>query len=338
MTVSVTAAPFGTLADGQGASLYTLTNRHGLRVCVTNYGAITTSIMTPDRHGKLGEVTLGYDSLAPYLSDRIYLGASIGRYANRIGGAQFSLAAKRYELPANDGENHLHGGDGYHAQIWEVSDFKDRLTLNLTDREGANGYPGDITVVMTIILDDENMLSYSMTANSTAPTPINLTNHNYFNLAGGGDILDHDIQIRASAITPVDQSGIPTGEVSSVIGIEFDRRVLAPVRSKRGGVYDHNYCLDGWDGRLRAAAILSDPQSGRRMEMLTTQPGLQFYSGAHIPKGYPGRSANYGPHSGLCLEGQHYPDSPNQPQFPNTILMPGKPYQQTIAYRFSVMD
>ena len=337
MAATITSTEFGALSDARPVSLFTLTNRSGLQVKITNYGARTTSIHAPDRNGQLGEVILGYDALAPYLEDSQYLGAAIGRYANRIAGGAFSLMGRRYTLPINNDPNHLHGGAGYHTRLWKARIDEARLILTLRDDDEANGYPGIVETQLTISLSDDNTLKYSFLAQSSAPTPINLTNHNYFNLSGGGDILSHHIQIYSDYMTPLDDHGVPTGRYALVDGTPYDLRALGQLSDQRGGVFDHNFCVRSYDGQLRPAARLYEPISGRLMMMHTSQPGVQLYTGANIPKLYAGRASADGPHSGLCLEGQHFPDSPNHPHFPSTIIMPGETYAETIAYKFSVI-
>ena len=336
MATSITSTQFGALADGRPLNLFTLENYRGLKVKVTNYGAITTSILAPDRNGQLGEVTLGYDALEPYLTDTQYLGATICRYANRIARGTFSLMGRGYTLPINNDPNHIHGGMGYNSRLWEARIDESRLILTLRDDEAENGYPGVVQAQMAISLSDDNTLKYSFSAQSSAPTPINLTNHNYFNLSGSGNILGHQIQIYSDFRTSLDDHGVPTGLYAGLDGTSYDLRAPRRIGDVRDGAFDQNYCVRDYDGRLRAAARLYESISGRVMEMQTSQPGVQFYTGTNMPKNYPGRANAYGPHSGLCLEGQHYPDSPNHPHFPSTIVMPGETYSETIAYKFLV--
>lgn len=243
---------------------------------------------------------------------------------------------RRYNLPINNGPNHLHGGAGYHSQLWEARIDASQLILTLRDDDQSNGYPGVVDAKVTVSLGEDNTLRYGLFAQSSESTPINLTNHNYFNLSGGADILDHHIQIHSDFMTELDGDAIPTGRYAALAGTPEDLRAPRRIGDRRGGAFDQNYCLRGYDGALRAAARLYDPRSGRVMEVHTSQPGVQFYTGEHIPKLYPGRTSDYGPISGLCLEGQHFPDSPNHPHFPSTIISPDTPYAETIAYKFSV--
>jgi aldose 1-epimerase len=319
---------------------------------VIDYGAIITSILVPDRDGRLGEVTLGYDNLAGYLRDTYFLGAVVGRYANRIGRGQFELDGKRHQLPKNDGNNHLHGGpEGFYTALWKSrrvgSESHQALYLSLESPSGAAGYPGTLQVFVRYDFDDNCRLTVDYEAVTTEPTVINLTQHSYFNLAGRGSILDHDLQIEASRYTPTDATAIPTGEIALVEGTAFDFRTPATVGARidapeaqllQAGGYDHNYVLDGDVDQLRLAATLRCAQSGRSLRVLTTEPGLQFYSGNCLPKdGSVARGAQtYGYREGLCLETQHYPDSPNRPEFPSTRLDPGQRFRSTTVFEFEV--
>ncbi len=344
--------PFGVMPDGRSVSRHVLTNRWGASVSVIDYGAIITSIVVPDQTGQLGEVTLGFDELAGYLRDTCFLGAVVGRYANRIAGGQFELLGKRYHLPLNNGTNHLHGGpEGFYAALWKSrwigSEDSQALYLSLESPDGAAGYPGALQVFVRYGFDDDCRLSVAYEAVTTAPTIINLTQHTYFNLAGQGSILDHELQIEAERYTPTDASSIPTGQLCDVEGTAFDFRRSLPLGARieepeeqlrLAGGYDHNFVLNGEPGQLRQAAVLYCPKSGRRLLVRTTEPGIQLYSGNFLPTD---RSVSRGPTSygyreGLCLETQHFPDSPNRPEFPSTRLDPGQPYQSSTVFEFSV--
>jgi aldose 1-epimerase len=349
---------FGTLPDGRIVQRYTLTNASGMRVRAIDYGGIILSIEVPDRGGNLGDIALGYDDLGSYLDETPYFGAIIGRYGNRIGGARFELDGNRYALAANDGANHLHGGEvGFDKVLWESEPFEqsDRagIVFRYTSPDGEEGYPGELDVRVTYTLTDEDELVFDYTATTTAPTPVNLTQHTYFNLAGhaGGDILAHQLMLNASRFTPVDETLIPTGELAPVDGTPFDFRepLAIGLRIDRsdeqlgyGGGYDHNFVIDrgdAGDGELVLAAAVYEPTTGRSMEVLTTEPGIQLYSGNFLDGSLTGKSGvAYQHRTGFCLETQHYPDSPNKPEFPSTILRPGEAYESRTVYRFGVED
>lgn len=289
------------------------------------YGATLVSLKTPDRAGRIAEIVLGYDDLDSYRSGASYIGATVGRYANRIAGASFTLDGVKYGLTANNGRNSLHGGGkGFDKQVWEAERIgDDAVRMRYVSADGEEGYPGRLTVQATYSLDEDDTLSITYEATTTAPTPVNLVNHAYFNLTGDRtkSILGHELTIAASSSTPVDESLIPTGEIRPVAGTPFDFRVPTTIGARIGGDYDHNWVLDKPTG---PAAILTDPESGRSVEVRTTQPGLQVYSGTFLDA----------PRTGICLETQHFPDSPNQATFPNTILRPGEIYRQTTTFAF----
>ena len=332
--------------------LFTLRNDLGLEVTFSNLGGTIVSLKTRDRHGHFADLTPGYDHIEEYLHDRVYMGCLIGRYANRIAGARFTLDDVTCQLPANDGPNHLHGGpQGFHRVIWEVEPFQTPgsrgALLRHSSPAGTEGYPGNLDVRVTYTLSDNNELIFDYHAVTDRPTVVNLTQHAYFNLAGHnhGSILDHELQIIASHFAPVDASLIPTGELRSVHGTPFDfrkpMRIGAHVHDpdqqlQIGGGYDHCFVLaETGAGGVPMAARLYDPYSGRVLTVATTEPGLQLYSGNSLDlRGKQG--AHYGPHSVLALETQHLPDSPNQPAFPNTILQPGQTYTSRTAYAFGV--
>jgi aldose 1-epimerase len=342
---------FGKTADGQSVDLYTLTTRSGVEVRITNYGAIVVSLKAPDRNGRLGDVVLGFETLDGYLRERQYFGAIIGRFANRISKATFTLDGTRYALAANDGENHLHGGTkGFDKVVWKARplDVKDGVALDLTYRspDGEEGYPGSLSVqvVYTLTHNDELRIDYSATTDKD--TVVNLTHHSYFNLSGqpDKDILDHQVMINADRFTPVDSGLIPSGELRSVEGTPFDFIRLTRIGAGIDGDdeqlrfavgYDHNFVLNGRTGALRLAAKVFEPTTGRVMEVWTTEPGLQFYSGNLLDGSIKGKGGIlYGQRSGFCLEAQHFPDSPNNPNFPSTVLRRGDRFHTTTLYRF----
>ncbi|MGD8452795.1 MAG: aldose epimerase family protein [Phycisphaerae bacterium] len=350
---SIEKQSWGETADGQPVSLYTLTNAAGVRMRVCDVGCIIVSLTVPDRAGEMADIVLGYDRLADYVADRRHFGAVVGRYGNRIAGAQFTLEGKAYHLTANRPPNHLHGGEiGFEKVLWAgeglVGDGRVGVKLHYRSRDGEEGYPGNLDATVCYWLTNDNELRIEYTATTDAPTPINLTNHTYFNLAGAGngDILGHELMLAADRFTPVDESLIPTGELRPVAGSPFDFTKPTPIGARIeaddeqirfGGGYDHNFVFARWDGKLRPVGTLHDPQSGRFMEMLTTEPGVQFYSGNFLNDQDVGKGGKvYGRRSGLCLETQHFPDSPNKPQFPSCILRPGKTYHHVTVYRFSV--
>ena len=351
MHASITQAPFGRLPDGRAATLYTLTNSHGLIVKITDFGGIITEIHTPDRHGNLADIALGYDSVEPYVDDSPYFGALIGRYGNRLCDGRFQLDGKVVQLPVNNGKNHLHGGpEGYHKVLWQARPFQegDVVGLALTHRsaDGEQGYPGTLDVTVTYELNTYNELSVAFHAVTDQATPVNLTQHSYFNLAGEGDILSHELTILADGFTPIDETSIPLGTIAPVAGTPFDFRNPRAIgelidaddqQLRNGGGYDHNFVLNKPNGaRLALAARVRHRASGRVLELHTEEPGVQFYSGNFLDGTLTGKGCNYGFRSGLCLEPQHFPDSPNQPAFPNTILRPGQDYATLSMYKFSV--
>lgn len=351
MQSSITTTAFGHLPDGRAATLYTLTNRNGLVVKVTDFGGIITELHTPDRDGSMADIVLGYDSVEPYVGDGTYFGALIGRYGNRLREGRFTLDGRVVQLPVNNGPNHLHGGlDGFHRMLWRVLPFQEGDSLGLTlmrrSPDGEQGYPGnlDVTIVYELNGDDELIITFDAVTDKA--TPINLTQHSYFNLAGGGDILGHQLMIDADAYTPVDATLIPTGELAPVAGTAFDFRTPHAIgehigqddaQLAFGSGYDHNFVLNKPAGSsLTLAARLRHAQSGRVLELHTEEPGVQFYSGNFLDGSLSGKGRTYGFRSGLCLEPQHFPDSPNHPSFPNTILRPGEEYATVSKYKFYV--
>jgi aldose 1-epimerase len=348
---TVERAPFGATDSGEPVELFTLTNSHGLEVRAITYGGIILSLKTPDRDGVLGDIVLGFEDLEPYLAGTPYFGAIIGRYGNRIAGGRFTLDGQTYTLTRNDGENHLHGGDrGFDKVVWAGEPFQNDtaagVMLTYTSPDGEEGYPGTLRAEVTYTLTDANELVVDYRATTDTATPVNLTQHSYFNLAGGGDILDHELSIAASGYTPVDSTLIPTGEIAPVEGTPFDFRTPTPIgahidaddRQIRNGLgYDHNFVLDRTGDGLELAARVVEPTSGRTLEIRTEEPGIQFYSGNFLDGTLTGKGGQVYQHrGGFCLETQHYPDSPNQPSFPSTILRPGEEYRTRTVMAFGV--
>jgi aldose 1-epimerase len=336
----ITREHFGT-TDGQLVYLFTLTNESGFEVSITNYGGAVVSLKTPDRNGSFGDVVLGFETLAEYVGNPLFFGALIGRYANRIARGRFSLDGVEYQLTQNDGVNHLHGGRGFDKRVWTALEQAESsaasLRLEYLSRDGEEGYPGNLRAQVTYTLaDDELQIHYEATTDRD--TIINLTNHSYFNLAGRGSILDHELTLHADAFTPVTGDLIPTGELKPVRDTPWDfTRGKAVGRDlAAAGGYDHNFALNDYDGSLRTAARLYDPGSGRVLEILTTQPGMQFYSGNFLDGSFAGKGGMvYNKYAALCLEPQHFPDSQNHPNFPSTVLRAGEVYRQLSIYRFS---
>ena len=323
---------------------YTLANAKGMLVKILNYGGTITDIMVPDKKGEMGDVVLGFDSLGGYLQkDNPYFACLVGRYANRIANAKFTLDGKTYSLYNNDHGNSLHGGlKGFDKVIWKVKDHNQpMLALEYNSKDGEEGYPGNLTAIVVYSLTDNNELKIDYRATTDSPTPVNLTNHCYFNLSAGKDstILDHVLMLDANKYTEVNDKLIPTGKLPDVKGTPMDftkaKKVGQDIDKVPGG-YDHNWVLNKKGNSLQMIGSLYHPASGRYMEVFTTQPGIQFYTGNFL-HGLKGRNGEvYQQHAALCLETQHYPDSPNQPSFPNTILKPGETFHQTTIYKFSV--
>ncbi|MCS7157212.1 MAG: galactose mutarotase [Blastocatellia bacterium] len=344
---------FGRTPDGEVVELYTLTNAKGMEVKITNYGGIVVSLRVPDRQGRFDDVVLGFDRLEDYLKGHPYFGAIIGRYANRIAAGRFVLNGVSYQLTLNEGQNHLHGGrKGFDKVVWKARPVRSArgigVRLTYLSRDGEEGYPGNLAVTVTYLLTEENELRIEYTATTDRDTIVNLTHHSYFNLAGQGrrDILDHQLQINAQYFTPIDANLIPTGEIRFVRGTPFDFTQLTPIGARIeqpdeqlrfGRGYDHNWVLDGPPGELRLAARVVEPSSGRVLEVWTTEPGLQFYSGNFLDGTIVGKEGRVYRHRyGFCLEPQHFPDSPNKPHFPSVVLRKGARYQTTTVYKFSV--
>lgn len=352
MSSSITKAPFGQTADGAPVDLYTLKNAAGMEVAVTTYGGRVVTLKAPGRDGKFTDVVLGFDNLQGYLGVHPYFGAIVGRYGNRIAKGQFKLDGKTYKLAVNDGANSLHGGiKGFDKVVWtgrEVPGGDPSVELTYLSKDGEEGYPGNLTQKVTYTLTAANELKIDYSATTDKYTVVNVTNHSYFNLAGQGkgDILGHVLQLNASKMTPVDAGLIPTGELKSVEGTPFDFRQPTVIGArigaddeqiKRGGGYDHNFVVDGEPGTLRLAARVTEPTSGRVLEVSTTEPGVQFYTGNFLDGTVKGKGGvAYAKRTGFCLETQHFPDSPNHPAFPTTTLKPGAEYKSTTVFKFSV--
>lgn len=343
--MNVTRTPYGRV-DGNEVFQFTLENNNNMTAQIINFGGIITSLSVPDKTGKIDDVVLGFDNLAAYLSDHPYFGALIGRFGNRIAGGRFVLNGKEYRLALNDGANHLHGGIvGFNRVVWDATEFRSPegvgVELSYLAKDGEEGYPGNLTTTVRYLLNDQNELVIDYRATTDQPTIINLTQHSYFNLKGEGcgDILDHEIMINANRYTAVDEGLIPTGELKPVVDTALDFTVSQPIGARikeLSGGYDHNYVLNREGPAPSLAAIVREPQSGRVMTVLTTEPGMQFYTGNFLDGTFTGkRGVKYGKHSGFCLETQHFPDSPNHPEFPSTVLNPGEVYRQTTIYRFT---
>ena len=358
----VTREEFGTLPDGRQIHVFTLTNAAGIEIRAIDYGGIILSILAPDRDGNLGDIVLGYDDLDGYLEATPYFGAIVGRYGNRIAFGRFTVDGVEHQLATNNDPNHLHGGDvGYDKVLWSGTPIERPdgvgVTFAYESVDGEEGYPGNLSIEFDYFLNNDNELVIDYRATTDAATPINLTHHSYFNLAGSGDILSHELTINANSYTPIDETSIPTGELAPVASTPFDFTSPTSIGSRiavqdeqlaRGLGYDHNFVLqrddpgvsisaDGALSPMVAAARVVEPGSGRVLEVETTEPGLQFYSGNFLDGTITGKGgAVYEHRSGFCLESQHYPDSPNQPAFPPTILRPGEQYRSRTIYRFGV--
>ena len=332
------------MPDGVEVDLYTLTNDQGLEASIITYGGAITSLKVPDRNGTLADIVLGFETLEEYVKTPRYFGPLIGRHANRIGMGKFSLNGVDYQLPQNNGENHLHGGfKGFDKRVWNASEDGGVLRLSYLSKDGEEIYPGNLTANVSYKLT-ENQLSLEYRATTDADTIVNLTNHSYFNLKGEGTILDHELTLNADSFTPVSEDLIPTGEIRSVEATPMDFRKGKAIGSHirepydqlgfTGG-YDHNFVLNDYDGSLRSAGRLYEASMGRVVEILTTEPGMQFYSGNFLDGSFVGKNGFvYHRYTGLCLEPQHFPDAPNHSNFPSTVLRPGEEYQHTSVLRF----
>jgi aldose 1-epimerase len=342
--------PFGTMATGEPVDIYTLRNDNGAEARIMTYGGIVVSLKMPDKNGHFDDVVLGYDNLDSYVKNSPYFGALVGRYGNRIAGAKFTLDGTTYTLAANDGPNTLHGGlKGFDKRIWSAhaseSTNGPQLVLHYLSKDGEEGFPGNLDVTATFTLMHDNALRLEYTATTDKDTVVNLTHHGYFNLAGKGDILSHVVMIPADRFTPVDSTLIPTGVLQPVENTPFDFRTPTAIGArieqddeqlKFGQGYDHNWVINKNTGELGLMARVTEPTTGRVMEVWSTEPGLQFYSGNFLDGTITGKGGQiYGHRDAFCMEPQHFPDSPNKPQFPTTELKPGEVYHNTIIYKFS---
>jgi aldose 1-epimerase len=345
----VSHSAFGQTGDGKAVELYTLTNRNGVEIRAMTYGAIITSIRVPDRNGAIGDIVLGFDTLAGYLKDSPYFGAVVGRYGNRIAKGQFVLDGRTYKLAVNNPPNHLHGGvKGFDKNVWSARPLDGPAGVGVAftrlSPDGEEGYPGNLNATVTYTLTDKNELVVKYEATTDKSTPVNLTQHSYFNLAGKGDILQHELMLNADRYTPVDPTLIPTGELAPVDATPFDFRkptaigariAQANPQLKNGNGYDHNWVLNRTGAGLESAARVVEPSTGRTLEVATTEPGVQFYSGNFLDGTLKGKNGTvYAIRSGFCLETQHFPDSPNHPAFPTTILKPGQTYSSQTVFTF----
>jgi aldose 1-epimerase len=343
----VEKAVFGKLKDGSTVHVYTLTNKNGLKARIMTYGATLTELHAPDRNGRMGDVTLGFDSLEPYEKGHPYFGSTVGRVANRIAKGRFTLEGKTYTLATNNGPNHLHGGvKAFDKVIWKAAQVKradgPAVRFSYRSPDGEEGYPGKLDVTVTYTLTDTNALRIDYTAKSDRATPVNLTNHAYFNLAGRGDVLGHEMQILADRFVVVDETLIPTGELKAVQGTHMaftkPQAIGARIAETSGDPngYDHCYALNSGGRSFALGARVVEPSSGRVMEMHTDQPGVQFYTGNFLDGSVTGKGGQvYRKHAGFCLEAGGFPDAVNQPGFPSVILRPGQTYRQRTEYRFS---
>ena len=348
MTAKIQKSAFGKMPDGAAVDLYTLTNGKGMVAKITSYGALLTELHTPDRDGKLGNVVLGFDNFEQYLKGHPFFGATAGRVANRIAKGKFTLDGQEYTLAVNNGPNSLHGGvKGFDKMVWKSESVPatDGVAVKFTylSRDGEEGYPGNLTVTVVYTLTEQNELRIDYTAKTDKATPVNLTNHSYFNLAGSGSILDHELMLTADRYTPTDESLIPTGELASVKGTAVDFTKPAAIGSRFNQLtakptgYDHNFVLNSGGKSLALAARVHEPKSGRVMEVWTTEPGIQFYTGNFLDGSLTGLGGVvYAQHHGFCLETQHFPDSVNHSNFPSSILRPGQTFKSTTTHKFSV--
>jgi aldose 1-epimerase len=349
--MSLSHEPFGTTADGTPIEIYTLANGSGVTARVMTYGGTLVSLHAPDRDGRTADVLLGFDTADGYLAGHPYFGSLVGRYGNRIANGTFTLGGVTYTLARNNGPNHLHGGVvGFDKVVWRAREVaageEPALELTYRSRDGEEGYPGTLDVAVTYALTAEGELRLDYRATTDRETVVNLTNHAYFNLAGGGDILGHELLLPAARFVPTDATQIPTGEIRPVAGTPMDFTTPTPIGARiraeddqlrfANGGYDHTWLVDGSPGTYRLAARLHEPASGRVMEVFTTQPGVQLYTGNMLDGSLAGKGGQvYHKHAALCLETQHLPDSPNRPEFPSTVLRPGETYAESTGYRFT---
>jgi len=345
-TMDIKKEPFGNLPDGTPVDIYNLTNNNGLRARLMTYGATLVSLMLPDRQGKFEDCVLGYDTLDGYLKNSPYFGSIVGRYGNRVAQGRFTLNGMTYTLARNNGENHLHGGlKGFDKVVWKEEPLAETsgvgVKFSYLSKDGEEGYPGNLNCTVTYLLNNDNELRIDYEATTDKSTPVNLTHHSYFNFSGGKhDILGHELTLNADRYTPVDAGLIPTGELRAVKGSPMDFTTPQTIGSRIDqvpGGYDHNYVLNGGGGVMALAARVYEPASGRIMEIWTIEPGIQFYSGNFLDGTIKGKGGIvYGRRWGFCLETQHFPDSPNKPGFPTTILNPGETLRTHTVHKFSV--
>ncbi len=343
--------PFGTTPDGTPITRYTLRNDHSVAVSIINFGGIITALHTPDRAGQAGDIVLGFDTLQEYIDHNPFFGCIAGRYANRIAHGRFELDGVTYQVATNNGPNHLHGGlRGFDKVVWAATsrqtDNEASVQLHYRSSDGEENYPGNLSVTVTYTLNNHNQLIINYRATTDQPTILNLTNHTYFNLAGNGSILDHQIRIDADCYTPVSETLIPTGELADLTGTPFDFRTATAIGARInddheqlrfGGGYDHNWVLTPPTAANTSAITVTEATSGRRLDVATSQPGVQFYTGNMMPESMPGKGGQiYTKRTGFCLETQHFPDSPNQPHFPPTVLRPGETFDETTIFTFGV--
>jgi aldose 1-epimerase len=349
--MNLTHQSFGKTEDGKAVDLFRLTNNSGLEAAITTYGGIIVSLLVPDRQGNRADIVLGFDKLDGYLRRHPYFGALVGRYANRIAQGKFFLNGTEYKLAQNNGPNHLHGGiKGFDKAVWQAEEVQRKeevgLKLSYLSQDGEEGYPGNLAVEVLYTVTGQNDLKIDYLATTDQATILNLTNHSYFNLAGAGkgDILNHEVMINAGKFTPVNETLIPTGDLRPVTGTPLDFSQPLPIGARinndddqlqRAGGYDHNFVLNTAGNLTEVAARVHEPSTGRTLELYTTQPGVQFYAGNFLDGSLTGKGGHiYHKRAGFCLETQHFPDSPNQPNFPSTVLRPGETYRQTTIYKF----
>ena len=348
---SIVKSTYGTTTEGTPVDLYTLRNKQGMEVDIITYGGRITKLSVPDKNGKFSNVVLGFDNLEQYQKENPFFGALVGRYGNRIANAKFSLNGTEYTLAANDGPNNLHGGlKGFDKVVWKVEGIQEgdnaSLKLSYLSKDMEEGFPGNLANIVTYTLTDDNTLEVAYEATTDKPTVVNLTQHAYFNLTGdfSKTILDHELSLNADKLVPVDDNLIPTGELLEVSGTPFDFRLPKVIgrdidanddQVKKGGGFDHCWVLNEQDTGLRTVAMVYEPESGRIMEVATTEPGIQLYTGNFLDGTLPApNGGTYAKRSGLCLETQHYPDTPNQPNFPSVTLNPGERYTTTTSFKF----
>ena len=353
--LSIQKSNFGTLSTGEAVHLFTLTNNKGMQVGILDYGGIITSLLAPDKNGNYEDVVLGFDTLADYETRNPYFGALVGRYANRIAGGKFSLDGREYRLVQNNGNNHIHGGTkGFDKVIWGANpiEFADRVSLELsyTSEDMEEGYPGNLVCNVTYTLTDNNELQVTYRATTDKKTIVNLTQHSYFNLSGdfSRSILDHELQLKADEFVPVNDELIPTGDYAAVTGTPFDfnsmKKIGKDIESSHeqiriGNGYDHSWVLKEYNSKIRLVSTVVHPSTGRVLEVYTTEPGMQLYTGNFLDSTLPAKGGGtYGRRSGFCLETQHHPDSPNQPKFPSVVLEPGQTYRSETLFKFKVRN